>query len=124
VAAVIYLNALYNLLDRTEITGNPTIEESDLADPEDLAPMTSDPRATGGTTASFSEPSNGPDPDETSNGPGETEDPAETQPSATTPSSSETSPSQSETSTTQPSEPTGPTGPSQPTGPTQPPTFE
>jgi len=72
VAAVIYLNALYNLLDRTEITGNPTIEESDLADPEDLAPMTSDPRATGGTTASFSEPSNGPDPDETSNGPGET----------------------------------------------------
>ncbi|MRR31181.1 hypothetical protein EG834_12855, partial [bacterium] len=46
VVAVVYFNVLYNLMDRTEITGNPTIAESDLADPDDLLPLASGDPAT------------------------------------------------------------------------------
>jgi len=55
VVAVVYLNALYNLMDRTEITGNPTLEESDLADPDDLLPLASGDPATEPTEPSSSE---------------------------------------------------------------------
>lgn len=52
VVAVVYINVLYNLMDRTEITGNPTIAESDLADPDDLLPI-----ASGEPTTESAEPS-------------------------------------------------------------------
>lgn len=52
VVAVVYFNILYNLMDRTEITGNPTIAESDLADPDDLLPLDS-----GDSTTEPTEPS-------------------------------------------------------------------
>lgn len=36
---VVYANSLFNLIDRTEFSGDPTISERDLANPEDLAPI-------------------------------------------------------------------------------------
>lgn len=59
IGIVVYFNSLYYLLDRTEITGNPTIAERDLIDPEDLVPEETDgttqtrdgtTQTTGGTT--------------------------------------------------------------------------
>lgn len=36
---IAYTNSLFNLIDRTEFSGDPTISERDLADPEDLLPI-------------------------------------------------------------------------------------
>lgn len=100
VVAVIYFNTLNNLLDRTEIMGNPTIEESDLADSEDRMPL---PTESSELTA-----------------------PPETQSTATSLSSLETDPSQSEaqpaqtTESTKPTQPTPSAQPSEPAQPTQP----
>ena len=55
VVAVVYVNVLYNLMDRTEITGDPTIAESDLADPDDLLPLASGDSTTEPTEPSSSE---------------------------------------------------------------------
>ena len=55
VVAVIYFNVLYNLMDRTEITGDPTIAESDLAEPDDLLPLASGDSTTEPTEPSSSE---------------------------------------------------------------------
>lgn len=38
IASALYLNTLFNLLDRTEITGDPNLAESDLLDAEDMTP--------------------------------------------------------------------------------------
>jgi LCP family protein required for cell wall assembly len=40
IASVLYLNSMFNLLDRTAITGDPNIAESDLLDEEDMGTVT------------------------------------------------------------------------------------
>lgn len=57
IASVVYLNTLFNLLDRTEITGDPTIAESDLADPEDREPLPTESTTKSTTAATENHPS-------------------------------------------------------------------
>ena len=56
IASVVYFNTLFNLLDRTEITGDPTIAESDLADPEDRLPLPTESTIESSTGATETEP--------------------------------------------------------------------
>lgn len=120
IAGVVYMNSIFNLLDRTAITGDPNIAESDLLNSEDQAPIVhgnaTEATQTLGQDTPDNTPSSGSSPVSTESGAPDT-NPTGGETPTPAPSTSESTAEPTPVPSTPTSAPTTPTQPSLLEGP-------